>query len=56
MKVLGKDGVPVGTVDRVEGDRVKLTKKDSPEGHKDHHHYIDKKLMGPSKAIRLSCR
>ena len=46
MKVLGKDGVPVGTVDRVEGDRVKLTKKDSPEGHKDHHHYIDKKLIG----------
>jgi hypothetical protein len=33
MKVIGKDGVPVGTVDRVEGDRIKLTKKDSPEGH-----------------------
>ena len=46
MKVIGKDGVPVGTVDKVEGDRIKLTKKDSPEGHKDHHHYIDKKLVG----------
>ena len=44
MKVIGKDGVPVGTVDRVEGDRIKLTKKDSPEGH--NHHYIDKKLVG----------
>jgi hypothetical protein len=46
MKIVGKDGVQVGTVDKVEGDRIKLTKKDSPEGHKDHHHYIDKKLVG----------
>lgn len=30
----------------VEGDRIKLTKKDSPPGHKDHHHYIDRKLVG----------
>jgi hypothetical protein len=33
MKIVGKDGAPVGTVDRVEGDRIKLTRKDSPEGH-----------------------
>ena len=46
MKVIGKDGAAVGTVDRVEGDQIKLTKKDSPEGHKDHHHFIDKKLVG----------
>ena len=46
MKIIGKDGVPIGTVDRVEGDRIKLTKKDSPAGHADHHHYIDKKLVG----------
>jgi hypothetical protein len=46
MKVIGKDGARVGTVDRVERDRIKLTKKDSPEGHKDHHHSIDKKLVG----------
>lgn len=46
MKVIGKDGVPVGTVDRVEGDRIKLTKKDSPPGHEGHHHYIDRKLVG----------
>ena len=46
MKIIGKDGAPVGTVDRVEGDRIKLTKKDSPEDHKDHHHHIDKKLVG----------
>jgi hypothetical protein len=46
MKIIGKDGAPVGTVDRVEGNRIKLTRKDSPEGHKDHHHYIDTKYVG----------
>jgi hypothetical protein len=46
MKVIGKDGAPVGTVDRVEGERIKLTKKDSPSGHQDHHHFIDKRLVG----------
>ena len=56
MKVIGKDGVSVGTVDKVEGDRIKLTKKDSPEGHKDHHHYIDKKLVGSveGEVVKLS--
>ena len=46
MKVIGKDGAPIGTVDRVEGDRIKLTKKDSGAGHQGHHHYIDRKLVG----------
>jgi hypothetical protein len=46
MKVIGKNGAHVGTVDRVEGDRIKLTKQDSPAGHKDHHHYIDRQLVG----------
>jgi hypothetical protein len=36
MKIIGKDGAPVGTVDRVEGTRIKLTKKDSPAGHQNH--------------------
>jgi hypothetical protein len=30
MKVVGADGVHVGTVDHVEGERIKLTKNDSP--------------------------
>ena len=46
MKVIGKDGAAVGTVDRVEGDRIKLTRKDSGVGHQGHHHYIDRKLVG----------
>ena len=32
MPVVGSDGRNVGTVDKVEGDRIKLTKKDEPEG------------------------
>ncbi|WP_407150736.1 DUF2171 domain-containing protein [Bradyrhizobium sp. ORS 86] len=42
MEVIGADGVHVGTVDRVEGSRIKLTKRDSGEGlHKGHHHYVE---------------
>lgn len=42
MEVIGADGVHVGTVDRVEGDRIKLKKRDSGDAlHKGHHHYIE---------------
>ena len=56
MKVIGKDGAPVGTVDRVEGDRIKLTRKDSPPGHEGHHHYIDRGLVGAveGNVVKLS--
>ncbi|MGI4794734.1 MAG: DUF2171 domain-containing protein, partial [Janthinobacterium lividum] len=32
MAIIGADGVHVGTVDRVESNRIKLTKADSGEG------------------------
>jgi hypothetical protein len=57
MEVIGADGVHIGTVDRVEGHRIKLTKKDSGEGrHKGHHHYIDKGLVADVEGnkVRLS--
>lgn len=38
MEVIGSDGEHVGTVDRVEGDRIKLTKNDSQA--QGQHHYI----------------
>jgi hypothetical protein len=45
-EVIGADGAHVGTVDHVDGDRIKLTKKDSGEGsHKGHHHYISQGLI-----------
>lgn len=57
MKVIGADGVPVGTVDRMEGDRIKLTKADSGEGHhKGHHHYVPSSLIADIEGdkVRLS--
>ncbi len=56
-EVIGADGVHVGTVDHVEGKRIKLTKKDSGEGsHKGHHHYIDLSLVAEveGERVRLS--
>ena len=56
MEIIGKDGAHVGTVDRVEGDRIKLTKKDSATGHQDHHHFIDRQLVGAveGNTVKLS--
>jgi hypothetical protein len=57
MEVIGADGVHVGTVDKVEGDRIKLTKQDSGEGsHKGHHHFVDRSLVADVEGdkVRLS--
>jgi hypothetical protein len=57
MEVIGADGVHVGTVDKIEGNRIKLTKADSGEGsHKGHHHFIDKGLVAEIEGnkVRLS--
>ena len=40
MEVVGSDGQHVGTVDHMDGDRIKLTRKDDPDGSGQHHHYI----------------
>ena len=40
MEVIGADGVHLGTVDRVEDNRIKLIRADSGVGHEEHHHYI----------------
>jgi hypothetical protein len=57
MEVIGADGVHVGTVDRVEARRIKLTKRDSGEGsHKGHHHYVPLGLVADieGNTVRLS--
>jgi hypothetical protein len=57
MEVIGADGVHVGTVDHIEGDRIKLTRKDSGEGtHKGHHHYSPSSLIAEVEGnkVRLS--
>ena len=54
MEVIGADGVHVGTVDHIDGDRIKLTKKDSGEGsHEGHHHYISCGLVADVEGDRV---
>jgi len=63
MDVIGADGVHLGTVDRVEGGRIKLTKRDSGAqmeqaegGHAGHHHYVALGLVAgvEGNQVRLS--
>lgn len=57
MEVIGADGVHVGTVDKIEGDRIKLTKKDAGEGsHRGHHHFVPLGLVAEVEGdqVRLS--
>lgn len=59
MEVIGADGVHIGTVDKVEGQRIKLTRKDSGQGsHKGHHHFIPASLVAEVEGdkVRLSAR
>lgn len=56
MEVIGADGVHIGTVDHLDGERIKLTKSDSGVAHDDHHHYIPKGLFADIEGdkVRLS--
>jgi len=56
MEVIGADGVHVGTVDLIEGDRIKLKKRDSYGMHEGHHHYIEMGFVADVEGdkIRLS--
>ncbi|MBB3878052.1 DUF2171 domain-containing protein [Sphingomonas pseudosanguinis] len=58
-EVIGADGVHVGTVDHVQGDRIKLTKNDSPQtqdGQGAKHHYLPIGLVAEVEGdqVRLS--
>jgi len=55
MDIIGADGVHIGTVDKVEGNRIKMTKADSGT-HSDHHHYIAGGLVAgvEGNEVRLS--
>jgi hypothetical protein len=54
-EVIGADGVHVGTIDHVEGNRLKLTKQDSGDQR---HHYIDAGLIADIEGnkVRLSAK
>lgn len=52
-EVVGADGSHVGTVDRVEGGRIKLTRNENDPGHQDHHHFIDLSSVAKVEANRV---
>jgi hypothetical protein len=57
MEVIGADGVHIGTVARLEGNRIRLTSEDSGQGsHQGHHHYISTALVAEVEGdkVRLS--
>ena len=61
MQVIDAEGTPVGKVDRIEGDRIKLTRDSSRAGigsHAGHHHFIPKGLVADVEGdtVRLSAR
>jgi hypothetical protein len=58
MEVIGADGVHIGTVDRVQDNRIKLIRADSGMGHEEHHHFIPKGLVAEVEGdrVRLTAR
>jgi hypothetical protein len=58
MEVIGADGVHIGTVDRIEENRIKLIRADSGMGHEEHHHFIPKGLVAEVEGdkVRLTAR
>jgi hypothetical protein len=61
MQVIDAEGVPVGKVDGIEGERIKLTRDSSSSGvgsHEGHHHFIPKGLVAEVEddKVRLTAR
>ena len=41
MEIVGADGVHLGKVDHIDGERIKMTRKDHEHGQdSSHHHYV----------------
>jgi hypothetical protein len=58
MKIIGADGAPIGTVDKVEGNRIKMIRADSGVAHQSEHHFIPKGLVAEVEGdtVRLTAR
>ena len=58
MEVIGADGVHIGTVDRIEENRIKLIRADSGLGNEEHHHFIPRGLVAEVEGdkVRLTAR
>ena len=59
MQVIDAEGTPLGKVDGIEGDRIKLTRDSSGSGsHEGHHHFVPSGLIADVEGdvVRLSAR
>ena len=59
MQVIDAEGAPVGKIDGIEGDRIKLTRDSSGSGsHEAHHHFVPAGLVADVEGdiVRLSAR
>ena len=59
MQVIDAEGTPIGKVDKIEDDRIKLTRESAGTGsHEGHHHFIPKGLVAEVEGdtVRLSAR
>ena len=54
MEIIGADGVHIGTVDAIDGSRIRLTKADSGQGsHAGHRHYLPSGLIAEIEGNRV---
>ena len=53
MQIIGADGAPVAIVDKVEGQRIKLTRDDGHGGKRDHHHFLPLSLVADIEGDKL---
>ena len=54
MEVVGSDGAHVGTVDRLDGARLKLTRTDPAAGGKHHFIHVDSVASVEGDRVRLN--
>lgn len=54
MEVVGSDGGHVGTVDKMEGQRIKLTRKDPAAQGQHHYLHLDVVASVEGGAVRLN--
>lgn len=55
MRVVGSDGADVGTVDRVEGEQIKLAKEGVRSGGMHHYLPLEKVDTVNNSTVRLNC-
>ena len=58
MQVIDAEGTPVGKVDHIDGDRIKLTRTEQFGGEKGPHHFVPAGLIAgiEGETVRLSAR